>query len=69
MCQEFVKKYPMAIFNSFQCWQNIDPLLFSQLCVYYNTNIRPAVVNEAIIGNCIYTESITTNLGGEVVKK
>ena len=30
--QEFVKKYPVEAFNSFQCLQNIDPLLF-QLCL------------------------------------
>ena len=67
--QEFVKKYPIEVFNSFQWPQNIDPLLFSQLCVYYYTDIRPAVVNEVTEGDCIYTEAITTNLDGEVVYK
>ena len=43
--QEFVKKISSEVFNSFQCPQNIDPLLFSQLCVYYYTDIRSAVVN------------------------
>ena len=37
--QEFVKKYPVEVFNSFQCPQNIDPFLFSQLCVYYYTDV------------------------------
>ena len=31
--QEFIKKHPMEVINSFQCPQNVDPLLFSQLCV------------------------------------
>ena len=57
--QGFIKKYP----------QNVDPLLFSQLCVYDYTDVRPAVVNEVIEGDCVYTESITTNMDGEVVYK
>ena len=67
--QEFINKYPVKVFDNFQCPQNIDPLLFSQLCVYYYTDIRPAVVTEVIEGDYIYTESITTNLDGEVVHK
>ena len=66
---ELVKKYPVEVFNSLQCLQNIDPLLFSQLCVYYYTDVRPAVVNEVIEGDCVCTESITTSLNGEVVYK
>ena len=67
--QEFINKYPVEVFNSFQCPQNADPLLFSQLCVYYYTDIRPAVVNEVIEGDCVYTKFIATNLDGEVVYK
>ena len=37
--------------------------------MYYYTDVRPAAVNEVIDGNCIYTESIATNLDGEVVYK
>ena len=33
--QEFIKKYPVEVFNSFQCPQNVDQLLFSQLCVLF----------------------------------
>ena len=54
--QEFIKKYPVEVFNSFQCPQNVDPLLFSQLCVYYYTDVRPAVLNEVIEGDCVYTK-------------
>ena len=67
--QELIKKYPVEVFNSFQCLQNVDLLLFSQLCVYYYTDTRPAVVNEVIEGDCVYTKSIATNLNGEVVFK
>ena len=67
--QEFVKKYPVEVFNSFQCLQNIDPLLFSQQCVYYYIDVRPTVVNEIREDDCVYTESIATNLNGEIVYK
>ena len=63
------QKYPVEVFIIFQCPQNIDPLLFSQLCVYYYTDVRPDVVNEVIEGDCTYTESIATNLDGEIVYK
>ena len=57
------------MFNSFQCPQNVDQLLFSQLCGYYYKDVGPAVVNEVIEGDCVYTKSIATNLDGEVVYK
>ena len=47
----YKKKYPIEVFDSFQSPQNVDPLLFSQLCVYYYTDIRQAVVNEVIEGD------------------
>ena len=31
----FVEKYVTSGFNSFTCLQGVNPLLFSQLCVYY----------------------------------
>ena len=63
------KKYLIAVFNSSQCPHNIDPLLFSQLCVYYCTDVKPSAGNELIEGDCVYTESIATDLDGEVVYK
>ena len=45
---DICQKYPVEVFNSFQCPQNIDPLLISQLYIHYHTNIRLAVVNEVI---------------------
>ena len=65
----FITKYPVEVFNSFQWPQNVDPLLFSLLCVNLYTDIRPAVVNEIIEGDCVYPESIATNLDGKVVYK
>ena len=47
--------------------QNIDPLLFSQLCVYYYTDVRPAEVNEIEEGDQIYTNCIIAANNGEVV--
>ena len=35
----FVKKYGTSEFDSFTCLGGVDPLLFSQLCVYYHSNI------------------------------
>ena len=40
--------------------------VLTAVCVYY---IRPAVVNKVKEGDCVYTESIATNLDGEVVCK
>ena len=67
--QEFVKKYPIEVFSSLQHPQNVDPLLFSQLYVYYYTDIRPAVGNEIIEDDCVHTESIAIRLNEEVVYK
>ena len=37
--------------------------------MYYYADVRPAVVIEVIEGDCVYTESIATNLDGKVVYK
>ena len=68
-CQEFIKRYDIEVFNSFQCQQQIDPLLSSQLCVYYYTDINPAVVSETEMEGHVYTEAISTNNNGKVVYK
>ena len=46
--QEVVKTYLKEV-----CPQNVDPLLFSQLYVYYYTDIRPVVINEVTEGDCV----------------
>ena len=34
----FVEKYGISGFDSFTCTEGVNPLLFSQLCVYYHSN-------------------------------
>ena len=33
--QEFLKKYNINVFEDFECPDAVNPLLFSQLCIYY----------------------------------
>ena len=35
----FVKKYGTTGFNSFVCPEGVNPLLFSQLCICYYSNV------------------------------
>ena len=44
--QEFLKKYNINVFEDFECPDRVNPLLFSQLCIYYYADVVPAVVNE-----------------------
>ena len=44
--QEFLKKYNIDVFEDFECPDGVNPLLFSQLCIYYYADVVPAVVNE-----------------------
>ena len=37
-CNVFVEKHGTTGFDSFVCPEGVDPLLFSQLCVYYHSN-------------------------------
>ena len=36
----FIKKYGTTGFDSFICPKGVNPLLFSQLCIYYHSNVR-----------------------------
>ena len=36
----FVQKYGTTGFDSFVCPEGVNPLLFSQLCVFYYSNVR-----------------------------
>ena len=36
----FMKKYGTTGFDSFICPEGVNPLLFSQLCVYHHSNVR-----------------------------
>ena len=36
----FIKKYGTTGFDSFMCPKGVNPLLFSQLCVYHHSNVQ-----------------------------
>ena len=36
----FIKKYGTTGFDSFICLEGVNPLLFSQLCIYHHSNVR-----------------------------
>ena len=36
----FVQKYGTTGFDSFICHEGVNPMLFSQLCIFYNSNIQ-----------------------------
>ena len=66
--QEFLKKYNINVFEDFECLDGVNPLLFSQLCIYYYADVVPAVVNEIQDEDgLIYTEEITKNKKGNVI--
>ena len=47
------------MFENFKCLKDINPLLFSQLCIYCYADVVPAVVREVQIENGqIYIEAI-----------
>ena len=35
-----MKKYGMAVFDSFVCPEGVNPLLFSQLCIYHYSSMQ-----------------------------
>ena len=56
------QKYNINVFEDFECPDGVNPLLFSQLCIYYYADVVPAVVNEIQDENgLVYTEEITIN--------
>ena len=68
--QEFLKKYNIYVFEDFECPDRVNPLLFSQLCIYYYADVVPAVVNEIQDeGGLIYTKEVTKNKKGNVIDK
>ena len=44
--QEFLKKYNINMFEDFECPDIVSALLFLQLCIYYYSDVVPAVMNE-----------------------
>ena len=68
--QEFLKKYNINVFEDFECPDGVNPLLFSQLYIYYYAEVVPAVVNEIQDEDgIIYTEKATKNRKGNAINK
>ena len=58
--EEFTKKHSPIVFENFECPEGVEPLLFSQLCIYYYADKVSAVVHEIEAEDgLVYTEAIT----------
>ena len=68
--QEFLKKYNIDVFEDFKYPDGVNPLLFSQLSIYYYADVVPAVVNEICDEDgLVYTEEVTKNKKGNIIDK
>ena len=68
--QEFLKKYNIDVFEDFECLDRVNPLLFSQLCIYYYADVVPAVLNEICDEDELdYTKKVTKNKKGNIIDK
>ena len=68
--QEFLKKYNIDVFKDIECPDGVNPLLCSQLCIYYYADVEPAVVNEIQDEDgFIYTNEVTKNRKGNIINK
>ena len=68
--EEFLKKYNIDVFKDFECLDRVNPLLFSQLYIYYYADVVSAVVNEVQDEDgLVYTEEITKNKKGNIIDK
>ena len=68
--QEFLKKYNINVLEDSECPDGVNPLVFSQLCIYYYADVVPAVVNEIQDEDgLVYTEEITKNKKGNIINK
>ena len=64
------QKYNTDVFEDFECLGGVNPLLFSQLCIYYYADVVPAVVNEVQDKDgLVYTKEITKNKKGNIIDK
>ena len=65
----FTKKHN-PIFENFECLEGTDPSLFSQLYIYYYSNVVPTVVSEIQAEDgLVYTEAVTKNKEGKIMFK
>ena len=63
-------KYNIGIFEDFECPDGVNPLLFSQLCIYYYADVAPTVVNEIQDEDgLVYIKEITKNKEGNIIDK
>ena len=70
MYQEFLKKYNIDVFEDSECPDTVNPLLFSQLCIYYYADIVPDVVSKIQDEDAlVYTKEITKNRKGKIIDK
>ena len=44
--KKFTKEHNTFVFENFKCPKGVEPLLFSQLCIYYYADMVPVVINE-----------------------
>ena len=65
---EFLKKYNIDVFEDFECLDGVNPLLFSQLCIYYYADVVSAVVNKIQDEDgLVYSEEIMKNKKGNII--
>ena len=58
------------MFEDIECLDGVNPLLFSQLCIYYYADVVPAVVNEICDEDgLVYTKEVTKNKKGNIIDK
>ena len=58
------------MFEDFECPDGVNPLLFSQMCIYCYADVVPAVVNKIHDEDgLIYTKEVTKNEKGNVIDK
>ena len=68
--EEFTNKHNPIVFENFQCPERVEPLLFSQLCIYGSLDKVPALVHEIEAEDGIVsTEAITKNKDGKIIFK
>ena len=68
--EEFTKKHSPIVFENFKCPEGVEPLLFSQLCIYYYVDKVPGVVHEIEAEDgLVYTEAVTKNKDGKIIFK
>ena len=58
------------MFENYECPEGVEPLLFSQLYIYYFGDKVPAVVHEIEAEDGLdYTEAITKNKDDKIILK